>query len=131
MRFAGADSPHIVASADLSESTRGVDDVVHGEMNLRSLPDSNTLTTDNWVRREDARSPTGSIHYYEGPPEQIEIFSDGDVYIRLVQKNGNASDQFVHALLLGYAVAQEVFYRFGLRSEALFYVIARFGPTES
>lgn len=111
---------------DICEATAGTKDQIHGEMQLRGLPDSNLLTLKNWTRREDARSLTGAQQYYEGPPEQMEIFSDGDIVIRASQKQGDASRQFMHVLLWGYAAAQEVFYNFGLRPGARFHVIARF-----
>jgi Putative DNA-binding domain len=110
----------------IAADTCGERSRIHSEMELRGLPDSNVLTIKQWQKRHYSRSPTGSMIYYEGPPEQMEIFSDGDIFIRMSQKDGDVSTQFNHVLLFGYAVAQEIFYRFALRPEAHFHVIARF-----
>jgi len=109
----------------IEAETRAVANAIHGEMDIMSLPDSNVLMQKGW------QPHTGSImmpegHQYLGPNEQIEFFSDGDIVIRRVQSDDDATKQVIHMLLWGYATAQEVFFAFGLAPEARFRVICRF-----
>lgn len=107
--------------ADLSEETRGRNDRLHGEMALKALPDSIYLRTKSWIQPAGASSGD-----YIAPADEMEIFSDGDIIIRHSQTDLDARWQFNDVLLLGYTVAQEIFYHFALRAEVRVHVIARF-----
>ena len=105
--------------ADLSEETRGRYDRFHGEMTLKALPDSIHLRS-KWGK------PAVATTDYVPPADEMEIFSDGDIIIRHAQNDRDARWQFKETLLLGYTVAQTVYYHFALRPEVRVHVIARF-----
>jgi len=109
----------------IEEATRGKDDLIHGEMSITSLPDSNVLRQKSWKPHTGSMLMTDG-HQYIGPDEQMEFFSDGDVVIRRLQSDGDVTQQVIHTLLWGYASAQEVYYAFGLSPEARFHIICRF-----
>ena len=115
----------------VSESTRGPNDAIHGEMQLKSSADSNVLTTKGWTPHQGAVMSSGYGPDYLGPPEHMEIFSDGDVIIRISQTAEDPFKQFVYALLTGYAAAQQVLYSFSLPPEARFHLISRFDARRS
>lgn len=115
------DATDDILIADLSEDTRGRNDRLHGEMALKAMPDSIYLRTKSWTE------PVGwSAGDYVAPADEMEIFSDGDIIIRHSQNDLDARWQFNDVLLLGYAVAQVIFYHFALRPEVRVHVIARF-----
>jgi schlafen family protein len=116
------DATDDILVANVSEETRGRYDRFHGEMTGTALPDSVHLRSRWTKRRTDEVAATD----YVPPDDETEIFSDGDIIIRHSQNDRDARWQFKETLLLGYTVAQEIYYHFALRPEVQVHVIARF-----
>jgi hypothetical protein len=110
----------------ISEATRGADDMIHGELELKGSADSNVLLSKGWAPHQGAVVSSGYGPDYLGPPVHMEIYSDGDIVIRISQTAEDPFKQFVYALLMAYAAAQEVFYNLAVAPEACFHVISRF-----
>jgi hypothetical protein len=112
---------------DCVEQTRGPDSEIHGEFQMVGSPDTNYFFTKDWKRPEVAMATSGYGPDYSGPPQSMEIYSDGEIVIRLGLAEEDPFKRFVYTLLMGYAVAQDVFYRFGISPEARVHVYASFG----
>lgn len=101
---------------DIEQRTRGDHDVVHAAM-----PDHESTAYGFWMSSGDA---TGQNINPNIPTSQLEILADGQVLIRLAQRENNIFDQYVGSFLTAYAVAQEMFFQFRLAPAARFHVVA-------
>jgi hypothetical protein len=99
----------------IEERTRGVNQTVHVALERRE-----TLADGVWMHDdppEQTNPPTPA-------PNQLEIDSDGHVLVRFTERGPDLLEEYFRTLLTGYAVAQEVFYRFGIAPQAELRVIA-------
>jgi len=101
---------------DIEKRTRGQHDVVHAAM-----PNHESTAYGFWMSSGDA---PGQNIQPNIPTSQLEILADGQVVIRLVQRERDVLDQYVGSFLTAYAVAQEMFYHFRLAPTARFHVVA-------
>jgi hypothetical protein len=104
--------------------TRGLQNQVHDEFRMISYTDSNYFIPAAWEREQGNVVVVGPRS--DGPPQAMEICSDGDIALRLGIGEEDPFPRFVYALLMSYTLAQDVFYRFGISPEARIHVYASF-----
>lgn len=101
---------------DIEKRTRASHEIVH-----RAMSHFESTAYSLWMHSGDA---PGQNIQPNIPSSQLEIVEDGQILIRLAQRDRDVLDQYINSFLTAYAVAQEVFYHFRLAPAARFHIVA-------